>query len=247
MIFVLNPTLFLMNLSAIRQCLAMCLFIAAIPFILKRKIIPYIVLILLAFFMHKSAIILLPMYFITDRPVGKRWVASVIAILTVIFLLPDLRMHLRYFFVLFDESNYIHYLESSLGNTLRATVLTAIYFIYILGNLHRLKGKHLVFAKLYLIGTLCGIFAYRLSIFTRPQMYFDIFSVVALPTVLKINIETVPAEVDSAYIVKSLWNCANRYALPTLVFIIYGLRLYSFFTNPMWSSFTEYNTIFSIM
>lgn len=248
LIFVINTFALLINLSAMRQCLAMILFIVAIEFAKKKNFLAYAMIILIAVMFHRSAILLLPVYFIAnDKPVGKVTVLFIVAIIALA-LSGDLIPYFADFFArdVMNDANYVHYASSAVTNSLRATLLSSVFMIYVLFNLTRLDGNALVYAKLYLMATIFSVLAIKLSMVTRMQMYFDIFSVVALPMILKKSVES-DAVIYRDNIVLSAWNILNKYAFPILIFTIYGLRYYSFFTNPLWKSFTEYRTIFSIL
>ena len=249
LIFIINPQLFLVNLSAMRQCLAMLLFIAAIPFAHRRKPIPYILLLLVASLFHKSSLMLIPFYlFISPRPVKAGKIIAVLAVMFVGLYLVDMVGLAQYAATFFEDTQYMHYASNELTNSLRATLLTSVYFIFVLFNLPRLKGRLLVYGKLYLISTMLGVLAFRLSMLTRIQMYFDIFSVVVIPAILIELRKEGKVKVDPSRPLASVWGCINHYALPILIFVIYGLRYYSFFTNPMWSRyFSEYRTIFEVL
>ena len=62
--------------TGVRQCLAMSICLFAYPFIKRRKLIPFLLLVLLAFFFHKSAVLFLVTYFIYNRRLG--WFNTVI-------------------------------------------------------------------------------------------------------------------------------------------------------------------------
>ena len=147
----------------------------------------------------------------------------------------------------FGDSQYLHHASGGGRNSLRATLLTAVYFVFVLMNLPKLKGRMLVFAKAYLVGTMLGVLAFRLSLTTRIQMYFDIFAVVAIPAILAELWKEGMVRVDLKHPVTSFLACMNHYALPTLVFAIFFLRYYSFFANPRWEPFTGYRTIFDLI
>lgn len=245
-IFIINPYLFLMNLSAVRQSIAMVLFILAIDFAYKKKPIPYVLLILAAVFFHKSALILFPFYFAaSDRPFRRRTVLAVLFGVFALLFLVDLNQVTNLVARWFRDSNYLSYVSSGEQNSLRATLLTSLFFLYVLTNLNKLSGKTLVYGKLYLLATVFGILAFRLSTFTRIQMYFDIFSIIALPMIFREVCLCGRVKLNLQNPVATLWGVFNRYALPLLLVVIYFLRYYSFFVNPMWASFTHYQTIFS--
>lgn len=246
-IFVINPYLYLINLSAVRQSIAMALFIIAIDFAYKKKPLPYFLLLAIAAFFHKSAIILFPFYFLTnDKPFRRRTVLSVLAGLFILLFVIDLGSVTTYVARWFKDSSYLYYVSTGEQNSLRATLLSSVFFFYVLANLNKLENKTLLYGKLYLIGTILGILAFRLSLFTRIQMYFDIFSVIALPMIFRAVLLSGRVKINPQNPVATIWGCINRYVLPTLLVVIYILRYYSFFTNPMWAAFTHYETIFAM-
>ena len=237
LIFVINPYLFLMNLSAIRQCIAMCIFIIATKYIQERNVVKYLLLILLASMFHTSVLVLLPVYlFVNDRPMSKLQTFILVAgMLILLFEGAAFTNLVETGLLILDDSNYTYYFSSGSTNSLRATLLTGVYFVYVSINLPNLKGYKLICGKLYLIGSFLGMLAVHLSMLTRIQMYFDIFSIIAIPAIIEHHINN--AEVG--------WKkMVNLYFFPALLLVIYLLRYYSFFTNPMWHRFTIYHTFF---
>lgn len=238
-IFVINPYIFLMNLSAMRQALATMCFIIAVQFSVKKKIIPYVLMIIIASLFHKSAIVLLPFYFWINEKRVKNWhiVTIVVSILVLLLMPENLYNIIIEVLEIFNDKNYDYYFEKLIQNSLRATFLSSLYLIYLLINIKKLSGKTLLYTKLYLVGCVFVVLAYNLSMLTRMQMYFDIFSVVALPGIIEHNYKNNNGVMDQVI---------NVYAFPALLFVIYILRYYSFFNNPTWESFTVYNTIFGV-
>lgn len=248
MIFVISPYLFLMNLSAIRQCMAMVCFIVAVYFAIERKLLLYVAFVVIGALFHKSAILLLPVYLVLNKKQMSSWiVCGIIGALFGMMFLVDVDSIVLSVVSQFGDANYVHYASGGQGNSLRATLLTSITFFYVLGNLPRLQGRLQVYGKLYLIGLIFGILAYKMSMLTRIQMYFDIFAVVTLPAIYKMNAESGPIIVRPNNVRGTLWDIANKYALPLLIFIVYVLRYYSFFTNPMWQSFYKYHSVLSLL
>lgn len=237
LIFIVNPYLFLMNLSAIRQCLAMCIFIIAIKYIQERKAVKYILLILLASLFHTSALVLLPVYiFVNDKPMGKMQTFILVAgMLVLLFEGAAFTNLVETGLVMLDNSSYEHYFSGGNTNSLRATILTGLYFVYVAINLPNLKGYKLICGKLYLFSSFLGMLAIHLSAITRIQMYFDVFSIIALPAIIE----------HHANSAKTGWKkIVNLYIFPVLLLVVYLLRYYSFFTNPLWARFTIYHTLF---
>lgn len=236
LIFLINPYLFLMNLSAIRQSIAIAIFVFAIRFAKERKIVPYILLIVVACLFHKSAIILMPVYFFANENKVKRYHSIAIFVGTIVILCSSQLINniITFFLDYFKDKNYDLYFTDSVGNSLRATLLSGVYLLYVIINLNRLDGKALLYSKLYLISMILAVLSYRFSMLTRVQMYFDIFSIVSIPKIIEWNI-------NNNW--KNVSRFINVYVFPVLIILIYFLRYYSFFTNPMWQSFTTYQTI----
>lgn len=248
LIFVINPYLFLMNLSALRQSMAIACFLIATRRGIAKKPIGFLAWILIGCLFHKSAIILLPTYFLMkEQKINwKHILALVIAVLVVVGFV-DLGQIINQFADMFNDANYLSHANNGISNSLRATLLTGIGFLYIAMNLPKLHGSDQVYAKLYLISLIFGIFAYQVSMLTRIQMYFDIFAVVSLPRLVQINLEDGAAKYSADDWLEGVKQIFQKYILPFLVFLVYVLRYYSFFTNSAWSAFFEYYTIFSVL
>ena len=190
-ILLINPYIFLMSLSALRQTIGLTLFIVATFFSYKRKIIPYILIILLATLFHTSAIVLLPLYFIANE--SKLRKVYVIIFITIILLLivseGVFGFAISKVLSFFDSKNYDSYVNGE-TNSLVSTLMYLIILVYVLINLNGLSGKALMSAKLYAFALAFGILAYRMTMLTRIQQYFDIFAVVAIPNIIKNNIRS---------------------------------------------------------
>ena len=247
-IFVISPYLFLMNLSAIRQCLAMLLFIISVKYIIDKNFIKYAVCIIIGCFFHKSAVILLPIYFfINTKKLSKKQIFIIVTAVIVLITVFDFNNFMIKIAILFDDTNYMHYATSGLENSIRATLLASIYMIYVLLNTRKVSGDKSVYVKLYLIGTIFGVLAFRFSILTRIQMYFDIFAIVAIPAIMEQIPMTGYIYIKRNKPVETIMDLLNRYALPCCIVLIYCLRYYSFFNNSLWDAFKTYKTIIPLL
>jgi len=61
-LYILNPGHMLIQCSAMRQNVSICIFLLAIDLIIRKKLFAYIIAILFASLFHKSALVLLPLY-----------------------------------------------------------------------------------------------------------------------------------------------------------------------------------------
>ncbi|MBA4310807.1 MAG: hypothetical protein C0425_10810 [Chlorobiaceae bacterium] len=229
MILLINPYLFLIHLSSIRQTIALCFFVIAIYFVFKRKLIPYCIFVLLAAGFHKSAILLIPVYFVlsANRINGKSFFGIVFMLVALLFT-PLFDFTLDWVLSFFPR--YSYYLTLELGNSLRSTLLTFFYFLMIILNINRLEGKEIIFGKLALLSTSVSILSYKVSMITRMNIYFELFMIVAIPLIL--------------YRTKSVgWKLFWFIGSVS----IYFLRYYSFFQDPLWeAAYGTYKTILGL-
>ena len=82
-LFIVLGSTFLSWTNGLRQCVVGCIFIFLIEYIVQRKFWKYVIVLLICSFIHRSAIILLPFYFIFQKPIIPRrkliWVFILIA------------------------------------------------------------------------------------------------------------------------------------------------------------------------
>lgn len=248
-IFVISPALFLMNLSALRQSLATCCFVLAVNCACRKKYHWFIVMVIVAALFHKSAILLLPFCLVANQRPVKHLVCWLVLLGTGFLLVfSDVLLNIVVWVAeQFGDKNYIYMAEQDMQNSVRATLLTSVFFFYVLLNLPKLKGRALVYAKIYLISPLLGVLAREISMLTRLQMYFDIFAVVALPSIFMEIRSRGAVTVNHRNVLITFWDCINKYAMPVLIVTIYLLRYYSFFANPEWKAFFTYRTIFMLL
>ena len=248
-IFVISPALFLMNLSALRQSIATCFFVMAVNLACKKNYVGYLAMVVVAALFHKSAILLLPFCLIANpRPVKRLFCWLFLLGTLAMLMFPGVLLNVVVWVAeRFGDKNYIYMAEQDMQNSIRATLLTSVFFFYVLFNLPRLKGKALVYAKIYMISPLLGVLAREISMLTRLQMYFDIFAIVALPTIYMQTRARGPVKVNRRNILITYWDCINKYAIPVMIIAIYLLRYYSFFTNSEWEAFFTYRTIFLLL
>jgi len=242
LLLLINPTLFLIHLSAIRQAIAIAIFILAIH--LSQKKLPlfprklkynkivnfamYSSLIILASGMHTSAILLLPVYFfLNQKKVNRGFKISLVLFIVAMLTTPLYRIIINIGLNYFPQYEGHFTPEQGLTFGLGAIINTLFFFLLILLNINKLEGKEIVYGKLYLIATTFTFIARVSPMITRVGMYFDTFIIIALPLVF--------SKMKKGYLRNITFAC---------MMLIYVARLRTFFTNPMWWSFWEYRTIF---
>ncbi|MBU3808380.1 MAG: EpsG family protein [Candidatus Phocaeicola faecipullorum] len=186
---------FLNWMNGIRQCVVMCLFVVLIGFIVKRKFIYYAVGILLAALVHKSALILLPLYFIFYKEyklTNRRFLLLILCICIILGMFSSYWLNsLIYIDGVLSFLGYDAYAESiykmtsegvlmrSFGPSRLIILITDITIIWFYPDMKKYMSddKYLpVFFFLFLLGTfLSNLFINTSHIFLRPIEYFTIF------------------------------------------------------------------------
>ncbi len=63
--------LFTMSMSGMRQTLAICIILFAFDFMVRNKLIPFVICVMAAFYCHNSAIVFLPIYFLRNLKITQ--------------------------------------------------------------------------------------------------------------------------------------------------------------------------------
>ena len=183
-------------MNGIRQCVAACAFIYAVEFIEKKKFWHYIIFILLLSFIHRSAIILLPIYFLFyvkwDNLLHRRKTNIIILICCVILGSTPSWLHfvnsLENVLYLLGYEGYADRLEMMTTENLRTMAwgpsrlsiflseVLIIWFYPALKDYFKGDRKVEMYFFLFLIGDcLYNLFANTSHIFLRPIEYFTLF------------------------------------------------------------------------
>ena len=85
-LFIMLGPFFLDWMNGIRQCAVCCFFVFSIRYIEQKRILPFIIGILLSTTIHKSAFILIPFFLLSFRPIvlKNKWVNLIVILICVI-------------------------------------------------------------------------------------------------------------------------------------------------------------------
>lgn len=179
-------------MNGIRQFSALCLIILFCDWLFKKKYVPFLFIVILAYYIHSSAIVwAFAILIIYGEPFNKRMIASALIVaLAILFL-----------------DQFTSLLENSLSDTLYAgytnqfneddggnIINTIIYFIPVLLSFIKRKQILAISNSIVNISINCTIIAFLfsvLSLFTsgiligRLPMYFSLFSFILYPWLFK--------------------------------------------------------------
>src|SRR5665213_2396527 len=125
-IYVFYPGFMLVNASAMRQSLAIAIFITAIPYIYRKDAVRYFLFIGMAWLFHSSALILLPLYFLgyVNWKINKIAGVIIVTIFLSLFLVQNsLLPYLNQFI-----NTYFERYETYQGGTVVGSGLGVLYF-----------------------------------------------------------------------------------------------------------------------
>ena len=181
-------------MNGIRQTLAACIFVFSVQFIRNRNFFKYLITILLASLIHKTAILLLIFYFIPQKDYFRSRVLTFILLVASIIIgtTPFWVNTIDSFTTIFNFLGYDVYLQQldilvQSGRNLTFGPRRIIIFIITsltiwhsdsLKN-HFKNTNFLIFYNFSIFGEIYfNMFASANHIFRRPVIYFTIFSII---------------------------------------------------------------------
>lgn len=176
------------DINAVRQGLAVGITLTTIPFILERKLFPFLIICLSACTIHITAIVFIPFYWLALKSISDR--RSIFILLFFIFIalvskliLDVILQRLGTNFSLFEK--FIYYTVNEEYNKNLSFNLSTIYriliFVLFVGMHKKMKIKESIYLLLrngYLL-SLCIYFTFFSVelIATRGSLYFRVFDV----------------------------------------------------------------------
>ncbi len=239
-IYCFNIEFYLIGASMMRQWLALCLFVYAINYLINKKIVPYVIIFVIAFFIHSSAVIMLlciPFAYLQNIKIGKKYLIALFLFLLVWYIMAPiyLREYAYLFFDLNDEGAYSAYEMTDVNDTgLSVFGIISNYFIPLTGFLMLyLNGgnKNRFFASLFILQLIFVPLGSVIPIFARFTTYFTSLGIVVWA--LAIN-----------EISRTKYSLLGVAVLCLLLLL--NLRGYvGFFSDPIWK--TRYSTYITIL
>lgn len=180
--------MYTVSMNGIRQYLAAAILFAATHFILNGDWKKYIAVVLLAATIHKSALILIPIYFLVRR---EAWTGMTFLLLAAaVFLAVGFNQFSGMLFAAIENTQYGQYENFNEGgaNLLRVVVNSVPVMIAFLGRhkLRELWPESDYIVNLALLGSVFMIIATQNWIFARFNIYFGLYNVILVSWVVKL-------------------------------------------------------------
>lgn len=199
---VLGPT-WLRWANLMRQAVVECAFVVLIQFIEDKKIWKYMIGMALCVLIHKSAILLIPFYFILQKsvfPKNRVIAVSCVIICTLVGASPVWIKSMEFIEVVLSFLNYQDYADNFVEimanqsnyrewGPARAGIwllyILAIWFYLTLRRKVNFNKRFDIYFECFFFGTcLYELFANTSQIMIRPIIYFQSFSVIVVPICL---------------------------------------------------------------
>jgi hypothetical protein len=180
LIFVCFPLFFSMSLSVVRQFMAVAIFFYSFKYIKQRKFWKYLAVVVLCFFIHKSSILALPIYFLYGNFINKK-------IIVFIYILGFFSSEILAFFIKLTSERYSIYLDKIGGE---GGSLILIFFqvlgLFLLPLVYNFRDKEDKEFNFYLLTYFVGLFIWAsLSKFghagIRGGLYYMSFIILLIP------------------------------------------------------------------
>lgn len=180
LIFVCFPLFFFMSLSIVRQYLAVAIIFYAFKYIKQKKLWSYLVIIILCTFIHESAILALPIYFLYGNFVNKK-------VIVLLYILGFFSSEILSFFIKLTSERYSIYLGriSGEGGNL-ILIFFQIIGLLLLPLVYNFRDKEDKEFNFYLLSYYVGLFIWAsLSKFghagIRGGLYYITFTILLIP------------------------------------------------------------------
>lgn len=223
---ILNPYLFFIHASALRQTIAMLFFLLAVLFLEKKRYVTYCLFVSVACGFHLSAMVLfLIPFFINHTRISIKWI--VIFFVVIIFMstsglfVTGVEFVVNAYFPLF-----ISYLSEVIQPNPRTILISLLFLVFNILAYSRCDDDKVLVCKLALLSSLISILYFVFPMISRFDIYFGLFSLVSV-----------------IHLIEKLRGDVNRFFIAALIFFLFLLRYVSFFNTPLWESFAVYKTI----
>lgn len=232
-LYIFNPVFMLTHSTAMRQSIAIIIFIFSIDYIYKKNAIRYLLCIGAAALFHASALILLPVYLLRffNQNINKKTAVIIFSIFLSIFIFNDFfNFNINQFIVIFFKQ-YKIYGEHEIGKMGTGLGIAFNIFLFLLVLYYekfQVNESSFIF-KISILYFLIIPFLFIIDLVGRIGMYFNPVTIAVYPLIL----------------IKMKDTLLRTIILITLI-IFTIFTFFQFFYSPLWhSSFMKYQTIFS--
>lgn len=234
-IMFIGVLLFYGAMNTIRQYIAISIILLGFKFVKEKKLLPYMLMVVLAYLFHSTALIGIFIYLIYNAKYKHTRVILIfiVAIIANIFILDLINIICG---IIGRPNYYVHRVGlKNIANLIYVFMYLCLYLLSILlMKKNKLKdykqnGNNNFYLYTFVMSSAFSIIAMRMNVLARITLYFNVFSIICLPNVIMENIK-----VESKKLVA-------RIAL-ILVFTTYSCIIIKY--RPQWNTAYNYKNCF---
>lgn len=180
---------FFFSLTGLRQTIALGFVVLAYKYLRDRKLVVFLILIIIGALFHSTALIFLIAYPLAYMKVGLRQIVIIGVSLFLIIVFKD-KVNAFLAFFLADSERYSSFLNSNSTLSLSGFFIQFIIFLFCLiykKEVIKKNEKNITYYNLLFLGILFQALSLVIAEFFRMSMYFSIFSIILIPLVLKVD------------------------------------------------------------
>lgn len=173
---------FYFSLTGLRQTMALAMIVLSYKYLIDRKLLPFVVLVLIGSLFHSSALIFLIAYPLAYMNVGWKQISGIAISLILSYFYKDIIILLLKYFNMADK--YEYYLTHGTSLTISGFVIQlAIYLFCLFYKKDVLKSdlSNLSLYNLLFLGLVLQSFSAVIAEFFRISMYFSLFGIILIP------------------------------------------------------------------
>ena len=184
-IYIFYPGFMLIHLSAMRQSIAIMIFMYSLNFIIEKKLVRYLLCILMASIFHYSAILLLPLYFINiiNGKIRLLYGSILGLIYASIFFFGGMIMPVLMQGIVRYVERYEFYQTAGVVNTGFGFLYYSALFVVVMIFENLQERKNAIIFKISLLSFLLMPLALIIDMTGRMGMYFSPATIIVYPLI----------------------------------------------------------------
>lgn len=177
---------FSFSMTGLRQTIAISIILFSYSFIRERKLLQFIICVILASLFHSSALIFLISYPISFNKIDWKNILILVFAFLILFISPTFIRSLISLFSWNDTLANYAFRETTL--TLSGFIIQFFIFIFymvFINNILTNNHKDIILFNISFVGLFFQLFATEIAEFFRISMYFSIFNIILIPIAIK--------------------------------------------------------------
>lgn len=185
------------SLSFLRQSIAIAVFLFSIHFLKEKKLIPYILIILLAASFHKAMLIMIPVYFIAHIKINWKSLTAYAGLTALVMALswPLFNIITKYVYQYYATQEGLYYMNGRDWQTAAIPVITTTTILIVKDFLLKRDPNNVVLINFSIYSGLLYIMTCQHFLFQRFGMMFFTSAILIIPELLaSIGVESIQTE-----------------------------------------------------